>query len=223
MTDLTPIDESVLLGIRNGDPSALSTVARTFAGPVYGYLARACGDPTLAEDLAQETALQIFRALPGRRFAHARALAAWVYTVALNAFRMHLRRRRPAEATLDAGLEALAGDEFDPALSAERAETARRIREAVLTLNLPERQALLLKLYADLPLREIARATGEPIGTVKWRLSRAYGRLRELLAPEREPEQAARSGVGAGCTGGCGGLSACVTAPARTSDSTATG
>jgi hypothetical protein len=57
----------------------------------------------------------------------------------------------------------------------------------VALLPEPERQALLMKVFGDLRYQEISAATGEPVGTVKWRISRAYARLRQILQPELQP------------------------------------
>jgi RNA polymerase sigma-70 factor (ECF subfamily) len=181
------LDRSLLRGIERGDPSALEALARHYAGPVYRYLVRLCGDATLAEDLSQEVAIQVWRGLPGRSFPNERALNAWVYTVATNAFRMHRRRKRAGEVSWDAEIDLPAGDECNPEGIAEREELALRVRRAVETLPDAEREALLLKVFSDLRYHEIAAATGEPVGTIKWRISRAYARLRRILQPELHP------------------------------------
>lgn len=177
-------DRSLLRGIERGDRASLEALARHYAGPVYRYLVRLCGDATLAEDLAQDVAVQLWRALPGRSFPNEKALNSWVFTVATNAYRMHQRRKSSGEVPLDTEIEMPAGLECDPALSSEREDTSRRVRRAVDALPEAERRALLLKTYGDLRYQEIAAATGEPVGTVKWRISRAYERLRRILLPE---------------------------------------
>lgn len=186
---MAELDQTLLRGVERGDAASLEALARHYAAPVYRFLVRLCGDATLAEDLAQEVAIQLWRALPGRRFPNDRALNAWVYTVATNAFRMHRRRRRETEVTWDAELELPAGEESNPVHFAERDEYARSVRAAVELLPEAERQAVLLKVFADLRYQEISAATGEPVGTVKWRISRAYARLRRILVPELTPSE----------------------------------
>ncbi len=176
-------DRSLLRGIERGETAALEALARHYAAPIYRYLVRLCGDATLAEDLSQEVAVQMWRALPGRNFPNARALNSWVYTVATNAYRMHARRKRAAEIPWDSELDLPTGEESDPSYSAERQDLARRVRAAVASLPEAERQALMLKAFGDLKYQDIAQATGEPVGTVKWRISRAYERLRRILQP----------------------------------------
>jgi RNA polymerase sigma-70 factor (ECF subfamily) len=216
------VDRSLLRGIEQGDRASLEALARHYAAPVYRYLVRLCGDATLAEDLAQEVAVQMWRSLPGRRFPNERALNSWVYTVATNAFRMHHRRKRAGEVPLDDQMYLAAGDDSNPELSAERDDLARRVRRAVELLPEAERNALLMKVFGDLRYQEISSATGEPVGTVKWRISRAYARLRQLLHPELNPaedgNEALRSApVLSGRRDECGGTLAHAAAPAALS------
>jgi RNA polymerase sigma factor (sigma-70 family) len=69
----------------------------------------------------------------------------------------------------------------DPALLSLRAERADDLRRAVIQLDEPYRETLMLRFYADLTLAEIAAETGRPIGTVKTHLFRGLGRLRAAL------------------------------------------
>lgn len=188
-------DGRLIKGIERGERAALEALARHYAAPVYRYLVRLCRDATLAEDLAQEVAVQLCRALPGRSFPNARALNSWVYTVATNAYRMHQRRKRAGEVPLDGEIDLPAGADCDPAAHSEREYMSRRVRQAVEALPEPERRALMLKTYGDLRYQEIAEATGEPVGTVKWRISRAYERLRRLLMPEMVATEASDDSV----------------------------
>jgi RNA polymerase sigma-70 factor (ECF subfamily) len=61
-----------------------------------------------------------------------------------------------------------------------------RVADAVAALPEPERDALLLHVWEGLPYDDIATAQGVPVGTVRSRLHRARGRLRELAAPGGE-------------------------------------
>src|SRR5947207_992148 len=125
------IDRPLLRAVERGETTALEALARHYAAPVYRYLVRMCGNATLAEALSQEVAIQLRRALPGRKFPNERALNAWVYTVAANAFYMHRRRKRAGEVPWEAEAELPAGEECDPAQTAERRELAHRVRRAV--------------------------------------------------------------------------------------------
>jgi RNA polymerase sigma-70 factor (ECF subfamily) len=148
---------------------------------VHRYLARRVG-PDLADDLTAETFTQAFdvRLRYDAKYADARP---WLFGIATNLMRHHHRgegRRLRAYARLDRPADS--GDAFggiDGRLDAERAGPA--IAGALMTLSQGDRDALLLFAWADLRYEEIAVALGIPIGTVRSRLNRARGRLRELI------------------------------------------
>jgi RNA polymerase sigma-70 factor (ECF subfamily) len=171
-----------LRGLRAGERDALEWLAKEFHVKVLRFLVGLTGDLELAEDLAQETAIQIWAKVVGCRFANLRALSAWVYKVALNVYRQHKRQHRVETVPLDDDIAQSSDD--DPEREIERLETIAHVRWAVSQLPEAEKQALVLKAFQSLSYREIADVTGEPVGTVKWRVSRAYERLREILECE---------------------------------------
>ena len=149
---------------------------------VHRYLARRVG-PDLADDLAAETFTEAFEAR--LRFDTTRPNARpWLFGIATNLLRHHHRseaRRLRAYARLDRPASDDAPSEIETRLDAERAGPA--IAEVVGRLSADERNVLLLFAWADLRYEEIAVALRIPIGTVRSRLNRARGRLRELIGP----------------------------------------
>lgn len=132
-------------------------------------------DRELAEDLVQETcrvALERSPSEPGK-------LRQWLAEVLRNALRQHARSqgRRLAREVAAARPEAL---EATYKL-VERVLLQREIVNAVLELEEPYRATVLLRFFEELPPREIARRTGDPLATVNSRLQRALARLRERL------------------------------------------
>lgn len=72
----------------------------------------------------------------------------------------------------------------DPALISLRAERADQVRRAVIGLDEPYRETVVLRFFAELSLAEIALETGRPLGTVKTHLFRGLARLRTAMATE---------------------------------------
>ena len=68
-----------------------------------------------------------------------------------------------------------------PDMAAEASEETVRLIDAILLLDEPTRDVFLLRFVELMPVAEIAAATGEPVGTVKSRLSRGRQRLAEIL------------------------------------------
>jgi RNA polymerase sigma-70 factor (ECF subfamily) len=147
-------------------------------GPrLYWGLRRMCGDHQEAEDLTQEAFIRAYRALSDFdrvRFEDLR-LAPWMWTIALNLGRNHLRdrSRRPILVEIhDHGRE-------EPERPDERAWDARF---GALTRN--QRTAVVLRHVVGLGIGEIAESTGRPEGTIKADIHRGLDRLRKMMEQE---------------------------------------
>jgi RNA polymerase sigma-70 factor (ECF subfamily) len=146
------------------------------------YLARRVGR-VLGDEIASEVFVIAFRSR-GRYDAAAPDARPWLFGIAANLARRHWRtERRRLRAYARTGVDPLYDDAaaIDRRLDALAAGPA--LARALAGLRPAEREALLLFAWADLSYEEIAAASGVPIGTVRSRLSRARGRVRELLAP----------------------------------------
>jgi RNA polymerase sigma-70 factor (ECF subfamily) len=148
---------------------------RRLGGPVYGYL-RAAG-ATAAEDLLHDVFVDVFRGLDRFRGDDA-ALRRWVFTIAhhrlVDERRKTARRRRsPVEPATSV---APPTEPFDPAL------------EDALGLLTPEqREVVVLRFVADLPLETVASMTGRSVGSVKAAQYRGLTQLRLALDPDLAP------------------------------------
>jgi RNA polymerase sigma-70 factor (ECF subfamily) len=172
----------------SGDSSDLETLLVTFAPRVYGLLFRLVGRTDVAEDLMQETMLRAFRSLgtyrPEGKF------RAWVFRIAVNLARDWIRRQpREPSVSLDDGEDPPVAVSLrtmaPPDAFMGRREGSKRVEAAIARLSAPDREVLLLRYYGDLAFKDIARTTGEPLGTVLARAHRALKKLGDLL-PEDE-------------------------------------
>lgn len=146
---------------------------RRLVGQLYGV----CGDLTEAEEVVAEA---FARAVQHQRtFAHLDNPEAWLRTVAVNESRTRFRRRRMA-------VIRERGCFHDPPLDDDRLTLVAALRQ----LPTAQREAIALHYLADLPITQVAEATGAAVGTVKARLSRGRTALAALLTdqPERTPE-----------------------------------
>ena len=148
-------------------------------------------DPAIAEDVAQDAWLAVLERPPE----HSENLRGWIATVVRNTVRMRVRgdgRRADRET-----LVAQDSTEELPSASdlAERVETQRRPAARVLELEEPYQETVLLRYYEGLSSAEIARRTGVPAGTVRWRLSEGLARLRGGLDEDFDGERAAWVGL----------------------------
>ncbi len=171
-----------------GDRHAFGQLFAHFAPRIKSYLLRAGTDDGLAEDLAQETMVQLWRKAAQFDAAHAGA-ATWVFTIARN-LRVDRFRRQGGAAALqqdDVDLDALAHAAPEPAAQLHALRMERQVQAALR--QLPAEQALVLQLsyYEDQPHARIAEQLGIPLGTVKSRVRLAVNHLRRLLAAFEDP------------------------------------
>lgn len=178
------LDEVTLARAQRGDLRAKRALVERYQRPVAALVSRLLrgqADPGLVEDIAQETFLRVFRALPTfDRHGPAR-LSTWILTIASHRAIDELRRRRVETRPFDpTAFEVPANDRADD--SAERKMLARLLSDAIDSLSPEYRAAFVLREYHGLEYAEIARTLGIDLGTVKSRLNRARSRLREALA-----------------------------------------
>lgn len=178
---------------RDGDPSAFEPLYRRHRHGVYRHLLHGCGREAIAQELFHEVWISVIRARgdwqPRARF------ATWLYRIAHNRlidwWRSTTQGVEPLPglgedddgAPIPAALWAPGRDQPDEqALNAER---GARIRAALASLPIEQRQAFLLHEEGGLTLEEIAEAAGVGRETIKSRLRYALARLREALADVR--------------------------------------
>lgn len=181
-------DELVELvrAVSAGDRSAFAVLFKHFAPRVKAYLVRAGASVELAEELAQETMVSVWRKAgsfdPGRA-----QLSTWIFTIARNLRVDHLRRRHEREVgdgAVDAGEDELLQLEHAAARPDEQVDAARRegaVRAALRQLSPEQLQAVWLAFYDEQSHARIASELKVPLGTVKSRIRLAVSHLRQLL------------------------------------------
>ena len=173
-------DEALLARVAKGDEAACRTLLGRHLGPIVAFAARLLGDPTEAEDVAQETFLALWRQAGRWRQAEAR-LTTWLHTVARNAALDRLRRRRTVP--LDEVPEP-PDPAPGPAQAVQAGDVARVVEAAIGTLPERQRAALVLCHYQELSNIEAAAVMELGVEAVESLLSRARRGLRERLADQ---------------------------------------
>lgn len=177
-------EERVLLrDARRGDPVALRRLLENVSPPIYRFGRGFCGDPEDAKDVMQEVLVSLVRSLPSLRGDS--SLTTWAYTVARRACARQRRRSarelREADAVVDE-LEAAADSGPDPLREVERRETESVVRDAILLLPPPQREAIILRDLEGVSAREAARILSVSVRALKSRLHRARLSVRDALA-----------------------------------------
>lgn len=204
MTSLRDFDDSQLVDrALAGSEEAYRELVQRFERPVYGLILRLVRDPATAEDLAQETFLKAFGALP--RYDRQHKMASWLFKIAHNTSIDWLRRRGVAPVSLTAGEEGEPdfGERLPdlsaetPEHAAERADLARALDRALGTLRPDYREVMVLRFREGLAYEEIAEVMGLPLGTVKTHIHRARKELAVVMSAAgwAPPESETRSRV----------------------------
>ena len=171
-----PADGDLVAALAAGSMSALGTLVGRHQGRIRALAYRLTHRWDVADDIAQEAFLRLYRAAP--RYRPDASLKTWLYRVTVNLVLDRAKKRRP-QGDFDA-TEAVFQAE-SPEATLIRHEAVDAVRRAVA--QLPERQRVVLVLhrYDDLSHQEIANVTGWSTSAVESLLVRAYGRLREEL------------------------------------------
>jgi RNA polymerase sigma-70 factor (ECF subfamily) len=179
----------------DGQPGAIDELIRRHRDELFGYLVRFTGSRALAEDVFQETFLQIH--LSAATFDVDRRLKPWLYTIATNKARDARRwlRRRPS-VSLDTPVggsddpvsmvDLMPSDGEDPQGPLQGAEQSERVRAVVDRLGDTQREVLLLTYFQRMPYAQVADILNIPVGTVKSRLHGAVRAFGELWGEESE-------------------------------------
>ena len=170
-----------------GDQEAFRQLVIRHHRLVINVAFRALGELSLAEDVAQEVFLKVYKALPGYR--HEKPFKHWLHRVAANAVTDALRRRRPV-VSLDGMAQPPASRESDPMDVATRHDLQKAVRQAIASLPSHYRDTIALQAFGELSYEEIAKTLDVPLGTVMSRLNGAKRLLRERLGDLVHGEEA---------------------------------
>ena len=194
-------DEELLAAFVAGEQRAFDVLVSRYQRRVYGICLRYFGNPTDAEDAAQDAFVALYRRAGS--FSGAAAFSTWMYRVATNACHdlARKRARRPMSAGVD--VERLA-DSVEAAETADAGVTRaldEDLRAALAQLDPDTRDVVLLHDVRGVPYADIAARSGVAVGTVKSRIHRGHARLAAALTAARR-DQVAEAGREPNLSGG---------------------
>lgn len=175
MPDVALPDLELVRAARQGCPDAARHLYHRHSPRVFAVLLRTVRQEELARDLAQETWIRAFRALP--RFREEARFSTWIHRIALNTALSELRRARAREVEETELVESLpaprrrSGDVF----------LAQRLRQSLKKLPEGMRRILVLHDVHGHTHQEIAERLGISVGTSKSQLFRARAKMRDML------------------------------------------
>jgi RNA polymerase sigma-70 factor (ECF subfamily) len=174
------IDPAIVRRAARGDVHAHEIIYRAFASPVYSLCMRFARVPANAEDLTQETFIEIMRSID--KFRGEAALGSWIRRIAVSKALMFLRSAWTSrgQSLADDWNEVTPGDAADHGVSS-RPDEALDLDAALANLPSVGRTVVWLHDVEGFTHKEIAELMGRTESFSKSQLSRAYQRLRPLL------------------------------------------
>jgi RNA polymerase sigma-70 factor (ECF subfamily) len=179
-------DAEVMLRVKAGDDSAFNHLVEKFRRPLVGFLYRMARNHAVAEELAQEVFLRVYRSR--ETYKASAKFTTWMYRIAVNLAVNYARdtRGRRGEVSLDEpGEGGMAFEVADGEMTAEQELLGRERRRAIRSQveALPERQrlAVVMHKYQGMDYRQIAQVLKLSESATKSLLFRAYETLRESL------------------------------------------
>ena len=182
-------DEELLAAYRTGDHNSFASLVERYQRELFHFLVRFLGDRAAAEDIFQETFLQVHQSAdqfdPQRRF------RPWLFTISANKARdlMRSQARRPTnplQATINANdddsgqfIDLMQSDAPMPGDALEREELQKVVQTTVEAMPEHLREILLLSYFHQFPYKEISEILKIPLGTVKSRLHAAVAYFAE--------------------------------------------
>ncbi|MBA2565107.1 MAG: sigma-70 family RNA polymerase sigma factor [Gemmatimonadetes bacterium] len=173
--------EALITRVAKRDTQAFAVLYDRTSGYVFGLLLRILHDREIAEEVAQEIYLQLWRTA-ATFDAKRSSVLAWIAMVArsraIDRLRSDLSQR---DALQELSAEAPPSGNPDPAEEASLRERRAWVREAVGSLPVEQRRTIELAFFEGLTHTEIASRTDTPLGTVKTRIRSAIGKLEQAL------------------------------------------
>lgn len=158
-----------MLAVRAGVTDAFTRLFEAWRDPVWRFFRRRVRSPERAEELAQDVFTALLEAAP--RYEPRGAFRSYLFGIAYNILLADRRRRHKDHEPL----------EHDVAATGSDPDAAILVQWALAQLEPDDREMVMLREYEQLSYQEIADLFGMPLNSVRSRLFRARGRMRETL------------------------------------------
>lgn len=177
------IEFALIRKAQKGDVAALEKLIEQHYDNIFSYLYRKTGNTDIAEDLTQEVFLRLVNTLS--RYRPTGKISNYIFTIAVNTANDYFRKNRlfvqedVNSLIIDAGVDI---EDFFI-----RQEQFSRLKEAIRELPDKQKDAILLRYFHDMKIKDISKITGANTSTVKSRISQGLKKLKILLS-EVEPD-----------------------------------
>ncbi len=171
-------DEELFSGYLAGDMGSFEELVDRYRKPLFTVVMRMVGDRQEAEDIFQETFIRVIR--NRGRFDSDRSFSSWVFSIAGNLARDHLRRRKRNPVSTAADPPEGAGGE-DPESNTMKREIKKEVDKALDKLSADQKEVFLLREYGGLSFKEIAKMKKTNLNTILSRMHLAMKKMEQEL------------------------------------------
>ncbi len=175
-----PTDDELIKEIRDGSQAAMEVLIKRHYNSIFSYVYRKVGEQHSAYDLTQEVFIKMMKAISSF---HAKGdFKNWLYKIATHTcydyFRSNMYKKMKVEVELDTSLP----DENEHVFAyLDRKLDRQKMKNAIDELPSYQKDAIILKFYHDLKIKDIANVTECKEATVKSRLRQGLAKLKEIL------------------------------------------
>ena len=182
-------DTQAIAAVRGGETEAFRFLVERHQNRVFGVIHRLTGDLDLTEELAQEAFVRAYRGLP--TFRGESGFGTWVVQIAIHAARDAAKNRNKLSLVSlednpalgeSVGAVADTRPEYDPLEQLAAKELEIRLERNIHSLPPLYREAFVLRIIEERDYEEIAQLTGDSVGSLKVRVHRARGMLKDDLS-----------------------------------------
>ncbi len=178
-------DRALINRLLERDEGALREVMSTYGGLVFGMAKRVVADPTMAEEVAQDAFLALWRR-PSSYNSDRGSLQSFLLGVTRNKAIDLVRHEESLKRTKDALITEATSEGESPNELAVGMEERDELRAALFSISEVQREAVVLAYFGGRTYREVADELGIPEGTAKTRLRDGLAKLRQVLTNRTE-------------------------------------
>jgi RNA polymerase sigma-70 factor (ECF subfamily) len=178
-------DAHLIRAYLSGKDHAFEKLFRRYERPLFTFILRFVGDRQVSEDMFQQTWLKVIRALP--QYEERGSFSSWLFGIANNCCVDQVRKKRRSrvdDLTSSEGMDRLPDEDSDPEETLLKQEQVSWLEKAVERLPVEQRQVVLMRLFGEIPFKEIARIVECPLNTVLGRMHYAIKNLRKIVEQE---------------------------------------
>ncbi|NOG98497.1 MAG: sigma-70 family RNA polymerase sigma factor [Ignavibacteriae bacterium] len=167
---------------QNGDSAAFADLIFPHRENLITYLNRLSGNKTTAEDLFQETLVKVWSGI--KKYKEQNKFSSWLFSIAHNVALDSYRKIKNRKYTVDVNEITDLSSGSNPHSDYVSKEIELQLEKAIETLSKKQKEVFLLRMHGNMPFKEIAKLTGEPINTVLGHMHYAVKKLKLMLRNE---------------------------------------